>query len=120
MPIPRRAASNRRTVRARTGNSRCGAASGVAALGQTLGIAEAGRLTGERLRRLLPGIGEAAELVCHPGLDDPTLADRYPWSYHWERETEALCGPSVREALRAAGVKLTTFRALATESAPPL
>jgi hopanoid biosynthesis associated protein HpnK len=89
-------------------------ASGVAALDQTLGIAEAGRLTSERLRRLVLATGEGtAELVCHPGADDPALAERYRWGYDWDRETQALCGPAVRDALRAAGVELTTFRRLA-------
>ncbi len=88
-------------------------ARGVGTVGETLGILEAGRLSTQKLLRLLPAIGASAELVCHPGLDDPALAASYRWGYRWERETAALCDPAVPEALRAAGVELTSFRRLA-------
>lgn len=85
---------------------------GVGAIAQTLGLAEAGRLTVEGLERSIATVAGTAELVCHPGTDDPALAATYRWGYAWERETAALCAPSVRAALGAAGVELARFRRL--------
>ena len=97
---------------ARRSARQLGAAGDSPTLIPALGIAEAGALTGERLRRLLPAVGEAAELVCHPGTDEPELAAAYRWGYRWGRETAALCDPAARAALAAAGVELTSFRRL--------
>ncbi|HVF59126.1 MAG TPA: ChbG/HpnK family deacetylase [Thermoanaerobaculia bacterium] len=110
---PRRAQAAALGWIARRSARQLAGARGVAALGQTLGIAAAGRLTAGRLRRLIPAVGAAAELVCHPGLDDPGLAATYRWGYSWGGETAALCDPGARETLRAAGVELATFRELA-------
>jgi predicted glycoside hydrolase/deacetylase ChbG (UPF0249 family) len=83
-----------------------------AAVERTLGIAGAGHLTVERLRRTLAGAGGTNELVCHPGVGDADLASEYDWAYDWDAETAALCDPRVPEILRAAGVELTSFRGL--------
>jgi predicted glycoside hydrolase/deacetylase ChbG (UPF0249 family) len=85
-----------------------------AAVERTIGIAGAGHLTVERLRRALTGAGETNELVCHPGVGDADLAAEYEWDYDWDAETVALCDPRVPEILRAAGVEVTSFRALPT------
>jgi len=82
------------------------------AVERTIGIADAGHLTVERLRRALAGAGGTNELVCHPGVGDADLAAEYDWAYDWDAETAALCDPRVPEILRAAGVELTPFRAL--------
>lgn len=77
---------------------------------RTIGIFDAGRLTVERIVRLLDdvvGTEGVTELVCHPGLGDGDLAARYPWGYHWDRETAALCDGRVREELRKRGILLT-------------
>lgn len=79
---------------------------------RTLGLLDAGQLTVERLRRILPFAGDVAELVCHPGIGDRELAAAYGWRYRWEEETAALCDPRVPGMLREAGIELTSFSAL--------
>lgn len=75
----------------------------------TVGVLVAGKLTDDAIAEILPLIGSASELVCHPGLDDGVLASRYAWRYRWEQETAALCDPRVPAMLRAAGVELGRF-----------
>jgi predicted glycoside hydrolase/deacetylase ChbG (UPF0249 family) len=88
----------------------------IAAPARTLGLADAGHLTVESLRRSLLQVGEtgdsAAELVCHPGIGDPELAAIYDWKYRWDAETAALCDPRVPGMLREAGIELTSFSRL--------
>jgi predicted glycoside hydrolase/deacetylase ChbG (UPF0249 family) len=97
---------------------------GVRALDATVGLLAAGRLTGERLRALVPRLAGTCELVCHPGRGDVELGARYRWGYAWDAEREALCDPGLAEMLRGAGVELTSFSRLAGEaggaSPPPV
>ena len=79
---------------------------------RTVGLLDAGRLTPERLSRILAGIEGITELVCHPGLGDEALSAEYHWGYGWDRETSALCDPRVREILRERGVELRSFSEL--------
>lgn len=79
------------------------------AVERTIGIADAGHLTVERLRNALALAGETNELVCHPGLGDAELATAYDWDYDWDAETAALCDPRVPGMLRDAGIELTSF-----------
>jgi predicted glycoside hydrolase/deacetylase ChbG (UPF0249 family) len=72
----------------------------------TIGVAEAGHLTLERLKALLQRVGPATELVCHPAVADDTLARRYRWKYDWAAELEALCSDELRRAVSAASVQL--------------
>jgi predicted glycoside hydrolase/deacetylase ChbG (UPF0249 family) len=72
----------------------------------TIGIAQAGHLTVERIEELLPFVEGVTELVCHPGLDDQGIAAEFPWGYEWETETRALCDPALRGALVGAGITL--------------
>jgi predicted glycoside hydrolase/deacetylase ChbG (UPF0249 family) len=74
----------------------------------TIGIAEAGHLTVERITRLLPRVQGLTELVCHPGIDERALAAAFPWGYEWERETHALCDPILRGAIHEAGITLVS------------
>ena len=83
-----------------------------AAVERTIGIADAGHLTVERLRRALAGAGGTNELVCHPGVGGADLAAEYDWDYDWDAETAALCDPEVPEMLRSAGIELTGFSGL--------
>ena len=71
---------------------------------KTIGVAEAGHLTAERVVQLLEHVSETTELVTHPGIGVSSYAH---WKYDWETETRALCDPWVREALRARGIRLT-------------
>jgi chitin disaccharide deacetylase len=47
------------------------------------------------------------ELGCHPGYVDPDLVSGYGAEREWELRT--LCDPSVREAIREAGIVLVSF-----------
>ena len=98
------------TVLARRARAR-----GLAFPDSSLGLDEAGHLdlpamveAVGRLAVATPG-GGAAELATHPGApDDPDRA-RYRWGYRWEDELAALCDPSLRDAVSAAGFRLGSF-----------
>ncbi len=83
---------------------------------RTVGILDAGRLTTERLVRILQDVEGTTELACHPGIDDSALAAEYDWGYGWDRETAALCDQWVKEAIRERGIELTPFSHLAAVS----
>ncbi|MHB0969593.1 MAG: carbohydrate deacetylase [Thermoanaerobaculia bacterium] len=74
----------------------------------TLGIAEAGHLTEERIIRLLDAVEGLTELVVHPATDTDDLRKHYPWGYAWEGETAALCSPLLREEIASRGIVLTS------------
>jgi predicted glycoside hydrolase/deacetylase ChbG (UPF0249 family) len=76
---------------------------------RAVGILDAGRLTFERLVRVLEDVEGFAELVCHPGIGDQALEAEYGWGYGWERETAALCDPRARGVLGERGVALRPF-----------
>jgi predicted glycoside hydrolase/deacetylase ChbG (UPF0249 family) len=79
---------------------------------RTVGILDAGRLTPERLARVLKDVKNVTELVCHPGIGDAALEAAYGWGYGWDRETAALCDPGIRKALQDVGIELTGFSGL--------
>lgn len=109
---PRRAALHALRVLARRCRRRLPGT--LAALGGTLGLAEAGHLTDRRLRRLLLRQWRGCcELVCHPGKDDAALASRYRWGYDWDAERRALCDPELSAWLAEQGIELTSFSGLA-------
>jgi predicted glycoside hydrolase/deacetylase ChbG (UPF0249 family) len=83
--------------------------SGLQTTDRTVGILDAGRLTFERLARVLEDVEGFTELVCHPGIGDATLEAEHGWGYGWERETAVLCDPRVREVLGARGITLRSF-----------
>jgi predicted glycoside hydrolase/deacetylase ChbG (UPF0249 family) len=88
------------------------AKSEIRATDRTVGILAAGRLTPERLARVLEGVEGTTELVCHPGIGDASLEAAYGWRYGWERETAALCDPAVKTALAGRGVEVSGFSGL--------
>jgi len=88
-------------------------AKGIKTVSRTVGILDAGRLTPERLARVLNDVEGVTELVCHPGVGDGELAAAYDWGYGWDEETAALCGPRVKEALRERGIEVRGFSELA-------
>jgi predicted glycoside hydrolase/deacetylase ChbG (UPF0249 family) len=96
----------------RTARRRLEENASIQATDRTVGILDAGRLTAERLVRILQDIEGATELVCHPGIDDSALAAEYDWGYGWDRETEALCDAGVKEALKQSEIELETFSQL--------
>lgn len=70
-----------------------------------------GRLSEDNLRTVLehlPG-GETVELMCHPGLEDPTSPYGH-WGYSWAAETAALTSPGIRALLAERGVRLIGYR----------
>jgi predicted glycoside hydrolase/deacetylase ChbG (UPF0249 family) len=80
---------------------------------RTIGVAEAGHLTAERIIELLDHVKGVTELVTHPGVG----VTSYPhWGYAWEEETRALCDPSVREAIDARGIELIAPGGVRTSS----
>jgi predicted glycoside hydrolase/deacetylase ChbG (UPF0249 family) len=79
-----------------------------------LGFFFGGHLHTENLQRLLrdlPSTG-TCELMCHPGLDDPTTPYNH-WRYRWSDELRALIAPEISDALRRKGVQLISYRQLA-------
>jgi predicted glycoside hydrolase/deacetylase ChbG (UPF0249 family) len=70
---------------------------------KTIGVAEAGRLTSERIIALLDHVGDVTELVAHPGVD---VTGYSHWNYDWNRETAALCDTRVREAIAKKNIDL--------------
>src|SRR5438132_6589186 len=97
-----------RNVNDRGGKSRRVSMTILNALGsdspRTIGIAEAGHLTSDRLVALLDHVDGVTELVTHPGRDVRAYAH---WRYDWETELHALCDPRVRERLSALEIQLT-------------
>jgi predicted glycoside hydrolase/deacetylase ChbG (UPF0249 family) len=85
---------------------------------RTVGILDAGRLTPDRLVRLLKDVDGITELVCHPGVGDGELAGVYDWGYGWDRETAALCDAGVRERLRNRGIALRGFSTVGAVNPP--
>lgn len=66
----------------------------------TVGVAIAGHL--ENVVPLLDHVQGVTELVTHPGVG----VSGYAWGYDWERETDALCQPGLREELSVRGITL--------------
>lgn len=83
---------------------------------RTVGILDAGRLTPERLDRILKDVNGVTELVCHPGLGNRELAGVYDWGYGWDEETAALCDAGVKEGLRDRGIEVMGFSGLEAEA----
>lgn len=70
-----------------------------------------GRLTEQNLRTVLTHLPRRAtvELMCHPGLDDPS-SPHADWGYSWAAETAALSSPAIRGLLAERGVQLIGYR----------
>jgi predicted glycoside hydrolase/deacetylase ChbG (UPF0249 family) len=96
-----------RVVRDRGGRARRVSMAMLSALGEgtrtTIGVAEAGHLSADRIIALIDHVSEVTELVAHPGLNVGGYAH---WRYAWENETRALCDPRVRQAIQRKGIQL--------------
>lgn len=74
------------------------------------GLIDAGRLTEEKLIRMMDNMKDGVtELVCHPGFLSPEVLDRYKWHIGAEGELFALISHRVRNAVKNNGIKLISF-----------
>lgn len=80
-----------------------GSEAGESAHRHTIGVAEAGHLTSERIVDLLGHVDGVTELVAHPGLN---VGGYSHWRYDWDRETKALCDQRVLAAIAERGIEL--------------
>ena len=69
----------------------------------TIGVAEAGHLTAERIVALVDFVNDTTELVTHPGVNVSGYAH---WNYDWSGETRALCDARVREGIAKKNIEL--------------
>ena len=93
-----------------TGRAR---AAGLKSSDHFFGMLAGGQLTEQPLHNILRRLPDgASEIMCHPGLQDETLAAEYSWGYHWRGELAALCAPATRQILREQAIELISFREL--------
>jgi predicted glycoside hydrolase/deacetylase ChbG (UPF0249 family) len=92
------------------------AAAGLFANDHVFGLCNDGRMTEEHILGLIPQLRPGlTEIYLHPALfSDPELR-RWGSQYKRQEELAALLSPRLKEALGAAGVKLTDFREMAAE-----
>lgn len=77
----------------------------------TIGIRDAGHLDVDRIVELLDSATGVTELVTHPGLGAGP-AERYRWSYEWQREADALCDSRIRSECERRGIEIVTVGAV--------
>ncbi|HEY6843115.1 MAG TPA: ChbG/HpnK family deacetylase [Thermoanaerobaculia bacterium] len=70
---------------------------------RTIGVADAGHLTAQRVIELLDHVDGVTELVTHPGIG---VAGYQHWLYAWDAEAQALCDPAVIHAVAAKNIEL--------------
>ena len=69
------------------------------------------------LTEIAASLGEGAtEVMLHPGTDNAVLIRDCVWNHDFEAEFAAVCAPTVRDALAAAGAEITNFRTFADSS----
>lgn len=83
-------------------------------VGAFYGFFYSGRMTKENLINTLEDLdGGEAEIMCHPGLEDPGRQTQYAhWHYQWGKELEALTDPSVKDLVIKKGIRLISYRDL--------
>ena len=71
----------------------------------------------EALTEIAAGLREGVtEVMLHPGTDNAVLIRDCLWNHDFEAEFAAVCAPTVRDALAAAGAEITNFRTFADSS----
>lgn len=72
----------------------------------------------EAITEIAAGLREGVtEVMLHPGTDNAVLIRDCLWNHDFEAEFAAVCAPTVRDALAAAGAEITNFRTFADSSA---
>ena len=92
-------------------------AAGVLFNDHLFGLLNDGRMTETYLLGLVPRLQPGVtEIYCHPGLNADAELRHWAPAYHRQEELAALLSPRLREALDAAGIALSDFRALSQKS----
>ena len=78
------------------------------------GFINSGSLKKEDVVRILKSLPDkgTAELMCHPGLDDPK-SPYHHWNYRWQEELDVLLNPELPSLLRKLNVTLISYRDIA-------
>lgn len=78
------------------------------------GFLAGGDVNKKNLRAILEALpAGVSELMCHPGEHDAATAYAH-WQYHWQDELDALTDNEIMEFIRERGIRLMSFRDLAT------
>lgn len=89
-------------------------AAGIRFPARMFGMHQTGHVCETYLLDLLPRLGPGVtEIYCHAGLWDDESRRWRPRDYDPEGELAAVCSTRVRDAIRAAGITLTTYHELA-------
>ena len=92
-------------------------AAGVIYNDHLFGLLNDGRLTEAYLLGLVPRLEPGVtEIYCHPGLYADAELQHWAPAYRRQAELTALLSPRLRDALVAAGIELSDFRALSQKS----
>ena len=74
------------------------------------GLPETGNMNVEKLAAIIESLTEGtSEVMCHPGLPNPSLAKEINWGKGWETELEAVTDSRVQELVKAKGIELINF-----------
>ncbi|MDP2924119.1 MAG: ChbG/HpnK family deacetylase [Candidatus Omnitrophota bacterium] len=75
------------------------------------GLRYAGRLTRERLTRIIRNLDYGTtEIVTHPGYENYSLSQRFNWNYSWREELLALMANEIKEEARYRKIEFINFQ----------
>lgn len=78
------------------------------------GMAISGSLTPQRMIRMLNGLQPGVtEILCHPGIDNIELSDRFDWGYDWLSELSSVTDQNVSKSMRSLDITPFTYGQLA-------
>lgn len=81
------------------------------------GIVAGEAVNTEALTQIAAGLEEGVtEVMLHPGTSNAVLIRDCLWNHDFEAELAAVCAPTVRDALAAAGAEVVNFEAFADSS----
>jgi hopanoid biosynthesis associated protein HpnK len=77
------------------------------------GMLAGGQMNEARLLAIISQLPDGvSEIMVHPGVRDESLAQKYPWGYHWNEELTALCAEEVKTAIKQDAIQLISFQEL--------